>query len=130
MGVVISLQIVYALVGAAYNVVSIARVKSGRVPLSATNPLKGLAIMAVVAGVTLTQPYSQGAIYVIGWSMLIWYLGRGAVAAHFKAIRRRQNLHQYASLPAAYLAFVINGFGITMGCIGILMTLGNLLSGQ
>jgi hypothetical protein len=39
-------------------------------------------------------------------------------------------LHLYASLPAAYLAFLINGFGVTMGCIGTLMTLGNLLSGQ
>lgn len=92
MGVVISLQILYALVGAAYNVVSIARVKSGWVPLSATNPLERVAIMAVVAGVTLTQSYFQGAIYITGWSMLIWYLGRGAVAAHFKAIGHRLNV--------------------------------------
>ncbi len=127
MSAVVVLQIFYALVGTAYNALSIARVKRGRTPLSATNPVKGLVIMAVVAGVTLTQPYFQGAIYLIGWSMLLWYLGRGAVAAHFKAIRHHQNLHLYASLPAAYLAFLINGFGLVMGAIGILLTLAGLL---
>ncbi|MDA1097649.1 MAG: hypothetical protein O2967_01590 [Proteobacteria bacterium] len=127
MSTVIILQILYALVGAAYNAVSIARVRRGRAPLSATNPVKGLVIMAVVAGVTLTQPYVQGAIYIIGWLVLIWYLGRGAVAAHFKAISSRQNLHLYASLPAAYLAFLINGFGVVVGGIGVLSMLGTLL---
>ena len=78
MSTVVVLQILYALVGTAYNVISIARVKRGHAPLSATNPVKGLIIMAVVTGVSLTQPYFQGIIYLTGWSMLIWDLGRGA----------------------------------------------------
>jgi len=128
MSIIVVLQILYALLGAAYNGISIARVQRGGAPLSATNPMKGAVIMAVVVAVTLTQPYFQGAVYVIGWSVLIVFLGRGPVAAHFKAIRHGQNLDSYASRSAAYFAFIINAFGITIGCIGVLITVAKFIS--
>jgi hypothetical protein len=85
-------------------------------------------IMATVVAVTLTQSYFQGAIYVISWSVLIVFLGRRPVAVHFRAISGRQNLDLYASPAAAYLAFIVNAFGIVVGCIGILITITIFLS--
>ena len=67
MNTVVALQFAYALTGSLYNFFSIARLKSGQTPLSATNPFKGVVIMAAVAGVTLTQPYLNGIPYTIGW---------------------------------------------------------------
>ncbi len=123
MSLVVILQLLYALVGAIYNTVSIVRVRLGRAPLSATNPVKGMAIMALVAGVSLSQPYFHGVIYIIGWLALAVFIGGGPVAAHYKAISRRQNLHLYSSLTAAYLAFSINAVGVALGCLGIVLTL-------
>ena len=128
MSIIIVLQILYAVIGAAYNGISIARVQRGGAPLSTTNPLKGAVIMATVVAVTLTQPYFHGVPYVIGWSVLIVFLGRGPVAAHFKAIRHHQNLDLYASPTAAYFAFLINAFGVVVGCIGVLITVANFFS--
>ena len=123
MNIVVGLQFAYALIGALYNCLSIARMKTGRAPLSATNPFKGVAIMAAVAGVTLTQPYLNGAAFVLGWLFLMVFLGRGPVATHFRAIRHGRNLHLYASRTAAYAAFLINAFGLAFGGIGVVLTI-------
>ena len=45
--------------------------------------------MATVVAVTLTQPYFQGAVYVISWSVLIVFLGRRPVAVHFQGDQRQ-----------------------------------------
>ncbi len=124
MNTVVALQFAYALTGSLYNFISIARLKSGRTPLSATNPFKGVVIMAAVAGVTLTQPYLNGIPYTIGWLFLIVFLGRGAVANHFRAIRHGRDLHLYSSRTAAHGAFLINAFGLTAGAIGIVLMIG------
>ena len=121
MSIIITLQLLYALVGAGYNVVSIARRWRGRPPLSATNPWRGMLIMALVAGVTLSHVALHGAIYLIGWVGLAVFLFRGPVMAHFAAISRGQNLHLYASPVAAFLAFAINAFGVAVGCVGVVL---------
>jgi hypothetical protein len=128
MNIVVDLQILYALTGAIYNIVSIVRVRLGRRSLSATNPYLGIIIMAAVAAVTLSQPYLHGAIYLVGWSFLVVFIGLGPVTAHFKAIRQADSLHLYASPLAAYLAFGINALGVTFGCIGIVMAFSGLLN--
>lgn len=128
LSVIVELQILYALVGSAYNLVSIVRVRRGRKPLSATNPMFGMVIMAVVAGVTLSQPYLGGLIYGIGWSILVVMLAKGPVTSHFKAIISGHNLAQYSSWMAAFLAFSINLFGLIAGCIGVVMTAANFIS--
>jgi hypothetical protein len=126
MNIIPDLQILYALIGAAYNIFSIARVRLGRVPLSATNPNFGLVVMAVVAAITLSQPYFDGWVYLLGWAGLVVMLARGPVTAHFKAISQGRKIEQYSSPQAAWLAFLINLFGLIMGCIGIVLTIAGL----
>lgn len=126
MNIIPDLQILYALIGAAYNIFSIARVRLGRVPLSATNPNFGLVVMAVVAAITLSQPYFDGWVYLLGWAGLVVMLARGPVTAHFKAISQGRKIEQYSSSQAAWLAFLINLFGLIMGCIGIVLTIAGL----
>jgi hypothetical protein len=127
MSIVVALQFAYALIGTVYNVHSIARIKTGRAPLSATNPYKGVAIMAAVAGVTLSQPYLHGVPYILGWLFLIVFLGRGPVTNHFRAIRSGQNLELYSSRGAAFTAFAINAFGVAVGCLGVALIIADIL---
>ena len=127
MNIVTDLQILYALIGASYNLLSIVRMRLGQAPLSATNPMFGMMIMAVVAVITLSQPYLNGSAYLLGWAGLVVMLARGPVTAHFMAISRGRNIEQYSSPLAAWLAFLINLFGLIMGAIGIVMTVAVLL---
>ena len=127
MSTIAILQIGYALVGCLFNLFSIARVRLGRPPLSATNPYFGIVIMAAVAAVSLSQAIFAGIPYLVGWSFLVAFIGSGPVTAHFRAIRHGQNLDSYASPTAAFLAFAINAIGVVLGCIGIALSLGKLV---
>jgi len=128
LSIIVELQLLYAFVGSAYNIVSILRVRLGRAPLSATNPRFGMVIVAIVAGVTLSQPYLGGLIYGIGWAVLVVMLAKGPVTSHFKAITAGHKLEHYSSWMAAFLAFSINLFGLIVGCIGVVLTAANLIS--
>jgi hypothetical protein len=108
----LSLQIVYALLGIGYNVVSYFQVSSGGQQLSSTDPLTGGLVMFCY-GLFLIPGFLRSLkIYRVLMIIAIIGIGYGGVVKHI--INYFSNLEIYSSIAAWACALGINLFGLVL----------------
>ena len=111
----LSLQVVYSLMGIGYNVVSYYQVSSGGQQLSSTDPLTGGLVM-LCYGLFLIPGFLRSVkIYRLLMLVAIIGIGYGGVVKH--VINFFQDLSLYSSTVAWAFALGINLFGIVLNII-------------
>jgi len=111
------LQFVYAILGAAYNVVSLSLLLMGKPPLSATNPIVGLVFMIIYALCLIPGHMRKLLMYRILMGIAILGFGVFGIAVHIINIFTQPQLYQ--SILAWVLAVGINVFGLVLNIIAV-----------
>lgn len=112
----LKLQIIYMMMGIAYNVVSIAMVYSVGKPLSVTSPAIGIFTMLVYGLFLVPGFLHYFGLYRLLMCVAVIVFGYGGIILH---ILNYSNLHLYYSLTAWLLAIVINLFGVSLSFISL-----------
>lgn len=110
-------QIVYALLGVGYNVMSIMMKRYGSGPLSYTNPVTGILAMLLFGLFLIPGLLHHGLLYRILMGVAVIVLGYSGVIVH---LLNYQNLHLYYSTAAWILAILINLFGVVLNLMAAL----------
>ena len=119
----LKLQLVYVVLGMAYNLVSLWLKSIGQPPLSATQPLIGIIGMGVFVLFLLPGYLRKIVVYRILMGLAVIYLGLGGVITHIFNIFSQPSL--YSSVWAWAGALGINLFGLVlnvMAALGIFKT--------
>ena len=111
------LQLVYAILGAAYNVVSLSLSLMGKPPLSATNPVIGLVFMTVYALALIPGRLRKVLVYRILMGVAIVGFGIFGIGVHIVNIFTHPELYQ--SILAWALAVGINVYGLVLNIIAV-----------
>jgi len=114
----LSIQVVYCLLGVGYNLVSYLQISAGSPPLSATPPLVG-GIFMLVYGICLT-PGIFGAItgYRVLMGLAIIVYGYGGIIKHLMNFYQN-GLAGYSSMAAWAIAIGINASGLILNVIAV-----------
>ena len=113
------LQVIYCLLGIGYNVVSLILSRTGGSPLSATNPVTGMLVMAVYGGCLAVGALRYVRIYRVLMALSILVFGYGGVVVHImNLVAGRAFL--YSSMAAWGVAVGINVFGLVLNFIAAL----------
>jgi len=114
----LQLQIIYALMGIAYNGVSFYYAMVLKQPLSSTNPVLGTITMTIYALFLIPGFLGKMTFYRILMLVAILVIGWGGIVTHIINIFTQPQL--YYSLVAWAIAVGINVFGLVLNIIAAL----------
>ncbi len=118
LGVLLRLQILYALLGIAYNGVSIYFSSVCNRALAPTQPILGIITMVVYALFLLPGFLGKTVLYRILMAIATIVIGYGGLVTHFINIFTQPQL--YHSLAAWFFAVGTNLFGLVLNIIAVM----------
>jgi hypothetical protein len=113
------LQAVYCLAGIGYNVISLILSRTGGTPLSATNPVTGMIVMAVYGGCLVVGALRYVRIYRVLMALSLLVFGYGGVIVHVMNFAADRTF-LYSSMTAWAVAIGINVFGLVLNLVAAL----------
>jgi hypothetical protein len=112
------LQVIYFVLGIAYNAVSLYLTSTGKPPMAPTQPVLGMISMAVYALFLIPGYLRKIVLYRILMGVAIVVIGYGGVVTHIINIFTQPQL--YSSFVAWAAAVGINLFGLVLNVIAVL----------
>jgi len=109
-------QVIYALLGIAYNLWSLYRVGQGLEGLSSTDPTAGIVVMILYMSSLIPGRMGYHTVYRVLMVVAILLLGYGGVITHIKNLIHAPDL--YLNTGTALLAIGINLFGLILNLLG------------
>ncbi len=119
LGHLLKLQLAYCFSGIAYNVVSLILSRTTGTALAPTNPVTGMAVVAVYGGCLAVGAMGYTRIYRILMALSVLVLGYGGVVVHVMNFTVGRTF-LYDSIVAWGAAVGINVFGLVLNLIGAL----------
>lgn len=113
----LGLQLLYGLIGIAFNIVSWAVVSQGGVALTTTAPFLGMATMSLFCLCLVAGYRHHMKAYRILMGMAILVLGGGGIVVHLVNMLYRPEA--YPSVIAWMLAVLINVFGLMLNLMAV-----------
>ena len=111
----LKLQVVYVILGLAYNCLNLYFMATGKTPLASVQPLPGFVAMVVYALFLIPGYLRKLVLYRILMGIAIVVMGYGGVVANIINIFTRPEL--YSSIVAWAAAVGINLFGLVLNII-------------
>ena len=109
------LQAVYCALGIGYNAISLLLIRTGGHPLSPTDPVMGMVVMAAYGACLVTGLLDYLTIYRVLMGLCVFVLGWGGVVTHI--INAFGRLFLYGSTLAWGSAVAINLFGLVLNVL-------------